>query len=406
MYEEMDQEFRFPGMANGWYMPIYTRIVMLSTGIKSTIGIKIMGPELETIDKLALQVEKLVRKIPGTLSAASDRVMGGYYLDFEIDRTECARHGLKVEDVLKVIQTAIGGMNISQMLLGRFRFPINVRYPRELRHNPHRLRRVLVATANGQQLPLGELATLRTKQGPAAIKSENALLQAIVYVTLKPEMDVATYVKTAQQVLRKHIKTPPGYVISWGGQYQYMKEVNQRLTVIVPVTLALIFLLLYLNFGRLTESLIVLLSLPFAAVGGIWYMWALDYKMSVAVAVGFIALAGLAAETGVVMLLYLDIALGRHARTGFITAQKLDEAIMEGAVMRLRPKMMTVVTTIMGLMPIMWSTGAGARPMKRLACPMIGGLVSSAVLTLIVIPAVYRIIKAFQLKKNGGNNHA
>ncbi len=399
MYDDMDKEFQFIGLTNAWIMPIKTRIDMLSTGIKTPIGIKVFGDDLRVLEKLAVEVEGVVKKVPGTLSAIAERVMGGNYIDFEIDRHAVARHGLTVGDVQDVIETAVGGMNITQTVEGRYRFPVNVRYPRELRDDPEKLGRVIIHTPRGEQIPINQLATIEIKNGPPGIKSENALLQAIVYVDLQKGQDVGGYVARAKKAVEKSVALPPGYYVSWSGQYEYMIEVNRRLRIVVPITLLIIFLLLYFNFGRITETLIVMLSLPFALVGGIWYMYFLNYNMSVASGVGFIALAGLAAETGVVMLLFLNIAYKNElARGGALTRKRLYDAIIEGAVMRVRPKLMTVMTTIMGLMPIMWMTGAGARPMKRMAAPMIGGLVSSLLLTLIVIPAVYAIVQAWRGK--------
>jgi Cu(I)/Ag(I) efflux system membrane protein CusA/SilA len=394
MYDDMDKEFRFVGLTNAWTMPIKTRIDMLATGIKTPIGIKIYGDDLETLERLAIDIENVVKAVPGTLSAIAERVMGGNYLDFEIDRREVARHGLTVEDVQDVIETAVGGMNITQTVEGRYRFPVNVRYPRELRDDPVKLGRVLVHAPNGEQVPLGQLANLKIKKGPPGIKSENALLQSIVYVDLQKGQDIGGYVGRAQKAVEDAIALPPGYYISWSGQYEHMIEVNRRLRIVVPITLLIIFLLLYFNFGRITETLIVMLSLPFAVVGGIWYMYLLDYNLSVAAGVGFIALAGLAAELGVVMLLFLNIAYNEElSRGGAMTLRRLYDAIIAGTVMRLRPLLMTVTTTIMGLLPIMWITGVGSRPMQRMAAPMIGGLISATILTLIVIPAIYAIIK-------------
>ncbi|MFQ5511546.1 MAG: efflux RND transporter permease subunit [Candidatus Krumholzibacteriia bacterium] len=395
MYDDMDKEFRFVGLTNAWTMPIKTRIDMLATGIKTPIGIKIFGDDLVTLEKVAIEVEDAVKRVPGTLTAIAERVMGGNYLDFEIDRREVARHGLAVDDIQDIIETAVGGMNITQTIEGRYRFPVNVRYPRELRDDPAKLERVIVHTPHGEQVPLGQLAKLVIKKGPPGIKSEDALLQAIVYVDLQKGQDVGSYVERARAAVDDAIEMPAGYYMSWSGQYEYMIEVNRRMRVVVPVTLLIIFLLLYFNFGRITETLIVMLSLPFAIIGGVWYMYFLDFNVSVASGVGFIALAGLAAETGVVMLLFLNIAYTKEkARGGVMTRTRLHRAIMEGAVIRVRPKLMTVATTIMGLLPIMWMIGAGSRPMKRMAAPMIGGLISSTILTLIVIPAIYAIVKA------------
>jgi Cu(I)/Ag(I) efflux system membrane protein CusA/SilA len=375
-------------------MPIKTRIDMLSTGIKTPIGIKVFGDDLETIGELALEVERAVKQVPGTLSAIAERVMGGNYIDFDIDRRAVARHGLTVGDVQQVIETAVGGMNVTTTVEGRYRFPVNVRYPRELRDDPEKLGRVIVHTPHGEQVPMNQLASIEIKQGPPGIKSENALLVGIVYVDLEKGQDVGSYVARAKQAVDSSVSLPPGYYLSWSGQYEYMMAVNQRLRVVIPATLLIIFLLLYLNFRRLTEAFIVLLSLPFAVVGGVWFMYFLNYNMSVASGVGFIALAGLAAETGVVMLLFLNLAYEREsAAGGAMTYARIRTAIIDGAVMRVRPKIMTVATTILGLLPLMWMMGAGARPMKRMAAPMIGGLLTSVILTLVVIPVIYAIVK-------------
>jgi len=399
MYDDMDKEFRFIGLTNAWTMPIKTRIDMLSTGIKTPIGIKVFGDDLNTLEKVAIEVERSVKKVPGTLSAIAERVMGGNYLDFEIDRKEAARHGLTVGDVQQVIETAVGGMNITNTVEGRYRFPVNVRYPRELRDDPEKLGRVIVHTPHGEQVPMSQLAAIKIKKGPPGIKSENAMLEAIIYVDLQKGQDIGGYVERAKKAIEKEVKLPPGYYISWSGQYEYMVEVNKRLRFVIPVTLLIIFMLLYFNFGRIRETLIVMLSLPFALVGGIWYMYILHYNLSVAAGVGFIALTGLAAETGVVMLLFLNLAYERESSSGgAIDSLRLNKAIIGGSVMRVRPILMTVVTTIMGLLPIMWMTGAGARPMKRMAAPMIGGLVSSTILTLVVIPAIYAILRRRELK--------
>jgi len=396
MYEDMDKEFQFVGLTNAWTMPIKTRIDMLATGIKTPIGIKVFGDDLATLERLAVDIERSVKTIPGTLSAIAERVMGGNYIDFDIDRREVARYGLTVGDVQDAIETAVGGMNITQTVEGRYRFPVNIRYPRELRDDPRKLSQVLVHSPSGAQVPMGQLADIRVTTGPPGIKSENGLLQAIVYVDLQKGQDVGSYVERARKVVAQEVKLPPGYYLSWSGQYQYMIEVNKRLRIVIPITLLIIFMLLYFNFRRLSETLIVMLSLPFALIGGVWFMYWLHYNLSVACGVGFIALSGLATETGVVMVLFLDLAYGDELKRGgwIMTPQRLHDAIIHGAVMRVRPKMMTVATTIMGLLPIMWMTGTGAQPMKRMAAPMIGGLVSSMILTLIVIPVIYALVKA------------
>ena len=400
MYDDMDREFQFIGMTNAWTMPIKARIDMLSTGIKTPVGIKILGDDLAMLQELAVQVENVMKRVPGTLSAIGERSMGGRYIDFEIDRVEAARHGLRVGDVQDVIETAVGGMNITQTVEGRYRFPVNVRYPRELRDDPRKLGRVLVSSPTGEQVPIDQLATISLVPGPPEIKSENGLLQAIVYVDLQKGQDIGSFVARARHVVEREVTLPPGYYISWSGQFEQMQAVRSRMRLMLPVTLLVIFLLLYFNFGRARETLIVMLSMPFALVGGVWYMHILGYNMSVGTAVGFIALSGLAVETGVVMLLFLNLALDEeHRRGGALTPERLDAAIVHGAVMRVRPKLMSVGTTILGLVPLMWMTGAGASVMKRMAAPMIGGLVSSTFLTLIVIPAIVVLIHRRNLRE-------
>ncbi len=406
MYDDMDKEFQFVGLTNAWTMPIKTRIDMLATGIKTPIGIKVFGDDLATLERVAIDVERTVKTVPGTLSAIAERVMGGNYIDFDIDRREAARYGLTVGDVQDAIETAVGGMNVTQTVEGRYRFPVNIRYPRELRDDPQKLSHVLVHAPTGAQVPMGQLADIRVTTGPPGIKSENGLLQAIVYVDLQQGQDVGSYVERARAAVEKQVTLPPGYYLSWSGQYQYMIEVNKRLRVVIPITLLIIFMLLYFNFRRLDSTLIVMLSLPFALVGGVWFLYWLHYNVSVATGVGFIALSGLAAETGVVMLLFLDLAYEEERRRGEgMTLPRLYDAIIHGAVMRVRPKIMTVATTIMGLLPIMWMMGTGARPMKRMAAPMIGGLVSSTILTLIVIPVVYAIVKSRSAQRATVDTH-
>jgi Cu(I)/Ag(I) efflux system membrane protein CusA/SilA len=380
-------------------MPIKTRIDMLATGIKTPVGIKVLGEDLETLEKLAVEVEGVVKRVPGTLSVIAERTMGGRYIDFEIDRLEAARHGLTVGDVQEVIETAVGGRNVTQTVEGRYRFPVNVRYPRELRDDPQKLGRVLVSSPNGEQVPIEQVANIVLKPGPPEIRSQDGLLQAIVYVDLQKGQDVGTYVARAKEAVEREVKLPPGYYLSWSGQFEQMLAVRDRLRLMLPVTLLVIFLLLYFNFGRIQETLVVMLSMPFALVGGVWFMYLLDYNLSVGTAVGFIALAGLAVETGVVMLLFLNLALDDELKKGgAMTPGRLHEAIVNGAVMRVRPKLMSVGTTILGLVPLMWMTGTGASVMKRMAAPMIGGLVSSTLLTLIVIPAIYALLRRREMR--------
>lgn len=391
--DDLDRAIQFPGLTNAWTMPIKTRIDMLSTGIKTPVGIKIMGPDLEQLSQLGERIEAVVKQIPGTLSVYSERVTGGNYLDFEIDRIQVARYGLTVGDVQDVIITAIGGMNVTSTVEGLERYPVNLRYNRELRDDIDGLRRVLVRTPGGAQVPLAQLAHFSIHKGPAGIKSENSRQTAWVYVDLKG-IDVGTYVKNAKEVLYREVDIPTGYSIVWSGQFEYMERARKTLNVIVPVTLVLIFILLYVHFHSIIEATIVMASLPFALVGGVWLLYLLDYNFSVAVVVGFIALAGLAAETGVVMLVYLDEAYDKRRAAGKMnTATDLREAIIEGAVDRVRPKLMTVATTLIGLLPVMYGTETGSQVMKRIAGPMVGGLISSTVLTLVIIPVVYDMWK-------------
>ncbi|MBN2413011.1 efflux RND transporter permease subunit [candidate division KSB1 bacterium] len=399
LIEELNNAVQFPGLTNAWTMPIKTRIDMLSTGIKTPVGIKLMGPDLQTLSDLGEEIEAVIRTVPGTASVISERVTGGNYLDFTINREAAARYGLTVGDVQDVIMSAIGGMNVTTTMEGLERYPVNVRYSRELRDNLDALKRVLIPTPTGAQVPLGQVADLVIKKGAAGIKSENARRTAWLYVDLR-DIDVGTYVKNAQKVVNDRIRFPAGYSIVWSGQYEYMQRAQARLKLVVPITLMIIFLLLYFNFKNITEGLIIMLSLPFALVGGVWLMWLSGYNTSVAVAVGFIALAGIAAETGVVMLLYIDNAYKEKLKSGRMnTLADLHEAVVHGAVERVRPKLMTVMTTIMGLLPIMWSHGTGSQVMKRIAAPMVGGLITSTILTLIVIPAIYYLWKGKGLQE-------
>ncbi len=399
--EEMDTAVRFPGLTNAWTMPIKTRVDMLSTGIKTPVGIKIAGDDLQVLEDLGKEIESVVRHIPGTLSAYSERVMGGNYIDFEIERSEAARYGLTVGDVQDVIQSAIGGMNITTTVEGLERYPVNLRYGRELRDDLSNLERILIPTPTGAQIPIAQVASIKIRKGPPAIKSENARLNAWIYIDIRG-IDVGTYVKNAQEIVNEKIDIPAGYSIIWSGQYEYMERAKEKLKLVVPLTLAIIFLLLYFNFRNIVECLIVMLSIPFALIGGVWLMYLLGYNMSVAVGVGFIALAGIAAETGVIMLEFLDIAYEKRYLHGKMnTIEDLYNSVMEGAAERVRPIMMTVTTTFFGLLPIMWSTGTGSQAMKRIAAPMVGGLVTATILTLTVIPAIYALWKGWEMSKRG-----
>lgn len=402
--QEMDAALQFPGVSNAWTMPIRARIDMLSTGIRTPVGIKVFGTSLTEMEKVAREVEAVVRTVPGTTSAYAERVIGGYYLDITPDRAALGRYGLSVQDVQEVIGMALGAKAITQTVEGRERYDVAVRYPATLRSDPEAIgREVQVALPGGGTIPLGDVATIERTRGATSIRTENGQLAVYIFVDIVGR-DLGGYVVEAQAAVAASVTLPPGYSLGWSGQFEYLERAKQRLATVVPLTLALIFLLLYLNFRRLTETLIVMLSLPFALVGGIWLMWFMGFNMSVAVAVGFIALAGVAAETGVIMLIYLDQALNEaRDRAGGrdLTRDELYAAIMVGAVDRVRPKMMTVVAIMAGLMPILWAHGTGSEIMQRIAVPMIGGMVSSTLLTLIVIPAVYAIIKGWSFKKAG-----
>lgn len=399
---EMDRVVRFPGMPNIWWMPIQTRTEMLATGVRSAVGIKIYGRELDEIDRIGKEIEGLVSAVPGTRSAFSERVTGGYYLDFVVNRMEAARYNLTVQEVEEIIEAAIGGAIVTTTVEGRERYSVLVRYARELREDPERLKRVLVSTPMGVHIPLQQLADIRVTTGPPMIKDENGSLSGIVYVDVAGR-DLGGYVEDIKKLIAEKVKLPPGYSLGWAGSYQYLLRAKERLTVVVPFTILLIFVLLYLNFRSVSETLIVLLSIPFAVVGGILFLAFLGYNLSVAVWVGIIALAGVAAETGVVMIIYLDEAYHRRQKSGQLQSRSdLLEAVMEGAVLRVRPKVMTVSAIIFGLLPIMWSHGTGADVMKRIAAPMIGGMVTSTVLTLVVIPVIYTWWRGRQL--HSGDN--
>ena len=395
--EELNAAIQFPGLTNAWTMPIKTRIDMLSTGIKTPVGIKIMGPDLQTLSDLGEQVEALVRTLPGTLSAFSERVVGGNYLDFIIDRDQVARYGLTVGDVQDIIQSAIGGMNVTQAVEGLERYPVNVRYLQDYRNDLPALKRVLIPIAEGKHIPIGQIADIRIRKGPGAIKSENARRTAWVFVDLKG-IDVGTYVKNARKAVAENITLPEGYNLVWSGQYEYIESTRERLLLIIPLTVVVIFVLIYLSTKSAIKTGIVFLAVPFSLVGAFWLLYLLGYNMSIGVWVGLIALAGLDAETGVVMLLYLDIAHKNWTEKGRMrTCGDLAQAIHHGAVKRIRPKVMTVITIIAGLFPIMWSTGAGADVMKRIAAPMVGGSVTSLVLEMLVYPVVFFIWRARSL---------
>jgi Cu(I)/Ag(I) efflux system membrane protein CusA/SilA len=406
---ELDKALQFPGVSNAWTMPIKARTDMLATGIRTPVGIKVLGTDLNELDRLARQIEAVVKAVPGTSSAYAERVIGGYYLDIVPDRDALARYGLMVSDVQDTVSSALGGETITTTVEGRERYGVNLRYPRDLRSDPQSIaREVLVAMPAGGTVPLGEVAAVKLTRGPTTIRTENGQLAVYIFVDIR-DRDLGGYVADAKAAVAANVQFLPGSYAVWSGQFEYLERARAKLQVVIPVTLLIIFLLLYLNFRRLTETLIVMLSLPFSLVGGLWLMWWLDFNFSVAVAVGFIALAGVAAETGVIMLIYLDQAMKElHAKrladgTSFTRAD-LHEAIMRGAVERVRPKMMTVVAIMAGLLPIMWSSGTGSEVMQRIAVPMIGGMISSTVLTLIVIPAVYALIKGWSLPRGFVSN--
>ena len=404
LVEEMDRALRIPGVANAWTMPIKNRIDMLSTGIRTPVGVKIFGPDLKKIEEIGKQLEGILQPIAGTRTVFAERVTGGYYLDINIRRDAVARYGLMTGDVGMLIESAIGGESISSTIEGRERYPINLRYARELRDDPEKLKRVLVPAMDGAQVPLGQLADIQLTAGPSMIKNEEGQLVGYVTVDMAGR-DIGGYVEEAKRVVAQKIKLPQGYTLSWSGQYEYMQRAKERLIYVIPLTILIIFVLLYLNFQSVAKTLIVLLSVPFALVGSIWLLYFLGYNLSVAVWVGIIALAGVAAETGVVMIVYLDEVYERRVREGSLTSMKdLSEAIIEGAVQRVRPKMMTVTAIIAGLLPIMWSHGAGADVMKRIAAPMIGGMVTSTILTLAVIPAIYAMWRGRKMRLHKGES--
>jgi Cu(I)/Ag(I) efflux system membrane protein CusA/SilA len=386
---ELDARVQIPGLTNSWQMPITTRIDMLATGIKTPLGVKIAGPDLREIDRIGSQIEGLLRPMPGTASVYAERAALARYIDIDVDRDSAAHYGLSVADLYETIAMAVGGENISYTVEGRERYPINIRYPTEARDSLTKLKNLPVFLASGQQVRLDDVADVAIKDGPDMIKSEDARLNGWVYVDIAGR-DLGSYVADAQRVVAGHVKLPPGYSLSWAGQYQYMQRASERLAYIVPLTLIMILLLLYLNFRNLTESLIVMGALPLALVGGVWLLYVLGYQLSVAVGVGFLALAGVTAEFGVVMLVYLDQAVKRHQPT---TCAELHSAVIEGAVLRVRPKAMTVAVVIAGLLPIMIGDGTGSEVMRRIAAPMIGGMITAPLVSMLVIPVVYVLWK-------------
>lgn len=403
LMNEMDAAIHFPGLSNAWTMPIKTRIDMLSTGIKTPVGIKVSGPDLSVLQQVSGDIEQVMKTIPETLSAFGDRAVGGYFLDFDINREEASRYGLTVGDVQDVIQTAIGGMNVTETVEGLERFPVNLRYPRELRDDLQSLQRVLIATPTGVQIPLAQVADLQLNRGAPSIKSEDARPNAWIYVDITTS-DIGGFVAKAKKVLEERIEVPPGYTLTWSGQYEYMERAAERLRIVVPATLLLIFLLLYLNFRNVSEPALVMLSIPFGLIGGIWLIYFYGFNLSVAVAVGFIALAGVGSEGGVLVLTFIDQEIQKRRKDNNepLTIYEITDAVSTATSMRVRPVVMTTVSTMAGLVPIMLSTGAGADVTHRVAAPMLGGILSATILNLLVLPVIYSLVLQF---KEGRRKH-
>jgi copper/silver efflux system protein len=398
LVEELDRAVKVPGLSNIWVPPIRNRIDMLATGIKSPVGIKVAGADLATIDRLATQIESAVKQVPGVSSALAERLAGGRYIDVDVDRAAAARHGLSVADVQAIVSTAIGGENVGEVVSGRERFPINVRYPREIRDSLERLRTLPFVTAKGAQLLLQDVARVGIAEGPPMLRSENARLSGWVYVDVRGR-DLRSVVQEMQSVVARQVLLPAGYAVSWSGQFEYLERATERMKVVVPATLALIFMLLYLLFRKATDALLVMAAVPFSLVGGFWLVWALGHSVSVATAVGFIALAGVAAEFGVVMLVYLENALKQHRAAGAPDDEAtLLAAIREGAVLRVRPKAMTVAIVLAGLIPMMWGHGTGAEIMARVAAPMVGGMVTAPLLSMLVVPAAWYLLQRRRIR--------
>jgi Cu(I)/Ag(I) efflux system membrane protein CusA/SilA len=400
LINELDKAVNLPGVSNAWTMPIKARTDMLSTGIRTPVGIKVLGPKLEEIQRIGEHLESVLKDVPGTRNIFAERVTGGYYLDFNIRREEIARYGLTVEDVEAVLETAIGGMTVTTTVEGRERYPVNIRYYRDFRSDLGPLKRVLVPTMSGAQIPLGQLVDLKMSSGTTLVRSEEGELAAYVFIDVT-DRDIGSYVRDLKKIVAEKVQVPPGYHLVWSGQYEYMERAKERLKIVIPLTLLIVFILLYFNTAHVGKVFIVLLAVPFSLIGAFWCIYLLGYHLSVAVWVGIIALAGVDAETGVIMLLYLDHAYEKWKGQGRMRSLKdLREAISEGAVKRVRPKMMTVMAIIMGLLPIMWSQGAGADVMKRIAAPMIGGIVTSFILELVVYPVIFEIWRGREFRKN------
>jgi Cu(I)/Ag(I) efflux system membrane protein CusA/SilA len=403
LVEELDRTVRVPGLSNIWVPPIRNRIDMLATGIKSPVGVKVSGASLAEIDRIAGDIERAVKKVDGVSSALAERLTGGRYIDVSIDRDAAARFGLNIADVQSVVSSAIGGENIGETVEGLQRFPINLRYPRELRDSVDKLRQLAFVTERGAQLRLGDVASLRIADGPPMLRSENARLSGWVYVDIRGR-DLRSAVLDMQRAVARDVRLAPGYAVSWSGQFEYLERATQRLKVVVPATLVIIFTLLYLAFRRVDEAALIMATLPFALVGGFWLLWALGHHVSVASGVGFIALAGVAAEFGVIMLLYLKHAWEARVAAGTASEGDLVAAIREGAVLRVRPKAMTVAVIIGGLLPIMWSEGTGSELMQRIAAPMVGGMVTAPLLSMFVVPAAYLLMRRRAVKGHGPYN--
>jgi Cu(I)/Ag(I) efflux system membrane protein CusA/SilA len=413
LIEQMDQKMQFPGVQNAWTMPIRARIDMLSTGIRTPVGIKIFGPNLETIQALGVQIEGILKNVQGTRSVYAERVAGGFFIDIDIKRDAIARYGLTVGEVQEVIQSAIGGMNISRTVEGRERYPVNVRYPRELRDDVEKLKRILIPARIGgttrmeaggtagtsmAQIPLTQLADIRVTTGPAMIRDEDAMLAGYVFIDVTAR-DIGGYVDEAKRVIQERLNLPAGYFLSWSGQYEFQLRAKERLKILLPVVFFVIFILLYMTFHSISESIILMVAVLYAMTGGVILQYILGYNFSVAVWVGYIALYGIAVETGVVMIIYLHEALDHRLQRGRISSQDILEATIEGSVLRLRPKIMTVGTTLIGLIPIMWSAGVGADVMKPVAAPIIGGVITSTIHVLIITPVIFAMVKERALKR-------
>ncbi|MFZ2404919.1 MAG: efflux RND transporter permease subunit, partial [Methylobacter sp.] len=397
LMDKMDKAIHFPGLTNAWTMPIKNRIDMLATGIKTPVGIKVSGPDLNVLQSLALQIAEAMKTLPETLSAYGDRAVGGYFLDFDINREAAARYGLTTGDVQDVIQSAIGGMNITETVEGLERYPVNLRYPRDLRDNLEALRRVLIPTPTGSQIPLTSVADINFKRGTDVIKTEDARPNAWVYVDIKTS-DIGGYVELAKQKLAERITLPAGYTVAWSGQFEYMERAAERLRIVVPITLLLIFILLYGAFRNITEPSIVMLAIPFSLIGGIWFVYWLGFNLSIAVYVGFIALAGTAAETGVMVLSFIDIEIDklREQKQAPLTGDEIRTATEAATAMRVRPVTITSLANIVGLIPIMWATGAGADVTQRIAAPALGGMLTVLILSLLVFPVIYSLVLQLQ----------